>query len=254
MRKKVIFSIVLCLVCLALATCLVACGDKQQEENNQNGENGGGTSQLKDFDNVTFLDDVVIYDGQEHVLTVNNLPDGAEVAYSSNKATEIGDYRAQAVISKEGYKTKTLTAKLTVMPSAQLIVDSRKVHAEAVDQNYDFFLNLSGTLDVLGYKGTANANYDGKYRYNINTNDLQFKRITSGILLYDSTEYIYTKNDSKIKLVQNDKNEVKKLSVIAKNNDELNLINLPFVSIVDSLKTDNISLSLIHISEPTRPY
>ena len=241
MRKKVIFSIILCLVCLALATCLVACGDKQQEENNQNGENGGGTSQLKDFDNVTFLDDVVIYDGQEHVLTVNNLPDGAEVAYSSNKATEIGDYRAQAVISKEGYKTKTLTAKLTVMPSAQLIVDSRKVHAEAVDQNYDFFLNLSGTLDVLGYKGTANANYDGKYRYNINTNDLQFKRITSGILLYDSTEYIYTKNDSKIKLVQNDKNEVKKLSVIAKNNDELNLINLPFVSIVDSLKTDNIS-------------
>lgn len=91
----------------------------------------------------------MIYDGQEHVLTVNNLPDGAEVAYSSNKATEIGDYRAQAVISKEGYKTKTLTAKLTVMPSAQLIVDSRKVHAEAVDQNYDFFLNLSGTLDVL---------------------------------------------------------------------------------------------------------
>lgn len=241
MRKKVIFSIVLCLVCLALATCLVACGDKQQEENNQNGENGGGTSQLKDFDNVTFLDDVVIYDGQEHVLTVNNLPDGAEVAYSSNKATEIGDYRAQAVISKEGYKTKTLTAKLTVMPSAQLIVDSRKVYAEAVDQNYDFFLNLSDTLDVLGYKGTANANYDGKYRYNINTNDLQFKRITSGILLYDSTEYIYTKNDSKIKLVQNDKNEVKKLSVIAKNNDELNLMNLPFASIVDSLKTDNIS-------------
>ena len=66
MRKKVIFSIILCLVCLALATCLVACGDKQQEENNQNGEgekddqNRDEIKEEKDIIVKHFIDSILI--------------------------------------------------------------------------------------------------------------------------------------------------------------------------------------------------
>lgn len=326
MNKKVIAVIAICLVCLMLAICLVACGEKDNGTNN--GGNTGSSSQdggnsesgnqdgetpstLKEFEGVKFEDasieydgnehkivvenlpegasvvytsntatavgeyqakavvsqegyktltlnakltitpkefsglkfanDVVVYDGQEHSVVVENLPEGASVAYTENTATDIGDYQAKAVVSKEGYKSVTLNAKLTVMPSAGLIVESRKAAAEENDQNYDFFINLNGTVDIGGVSQSANGNYDGKYRFNKNTGELKFRRETSGMLLYDSIEYIYSESDSKIKLVQNEKQEVKSISVVANDEEELNLMNLPFVAIVDALEEGNIS-------------
>lgn len=319
MNKKIIVIIVTCLVCLMLATCLVACGENGGNGGN-NGNGGGsgnqgggsqGESTLKEFEGIKFEDvavvydgqehsvvvenlpagasvayasntatavgeyqakaviskegyktltlnatltimpkefeglkfasDVVVYDGQEHSVVVENLPEGASVAYTSNTATDIGEYQAKAVVSKEGYKSVTLNAKLTVMPSASLIVESRKAAADENEQNYDFFINLNGTVDIKGVSQSANGNYDGKYRFNKNTGELKFRRETSGLLLYDSIEYIYSQNDSKIKLVQNEKQEVKKISVVANDEEELNLMNLPFVSIVNALEEGNIS-------------
>ncbi len=128
-----------------------------------------------------------------------------------------------------------------VLPTADEIVSARSKEVEKTNQDYDFSLNLSGTLNISGYSGTANANYNGKYRYNSSTGDVKFYRETSGILLYDSKEYIYTQNDNKLKVVLNDRDEVKKVSAIPADENGLTMINLPFVSIVNALKASNLS-------------
>lgn len=236
--KKTIFTTVLVVVmCTILCACLVACSG------NDGGSQQSGSSEsgLKNFEGLTFASETVTYDGREHQLTVKNLPTDASVVYTSNKGKDIGEYNATATVSKEGYATKTLSAKLVILPSANMVVTSRVNAKNANEQNYDFYLNLAGTIDALGITETANANYDGKYRFNTATGDLKFRRETSGILLVDSTEYIYTQNDAKIKVVANERGEVKKASVLPKEDEGLHLINIPFVALVNGLKEDNIT-------------
>lgn len=236
--KKTIFTTVLVVVmCTILCACLVACSG------NDGGSQQSGSSEsgLKNFEGLTFASETVTYDGREHQLTVKNLPTDASVVYTSNKGMDIGEYNATATVSKEGYATKTLSAKLVILPSANMVFTSRANAKNANEQNYDFYLNLAGTVDALGITETANANYDGKYRFNTATGDLKFRRETSGILLVDSTEYIYTQNDAKIKVVANERGEVKKASVLPKEDEGLYLINIPFVALVNGLKEDNIT-------------
>lgn len=228
MKKNFFVAAIVFLTCLLLTTCLVACGEN-------------GTRGLKDFSDLIFADETVYYDGFEHEIAVKNVPSGAQVEYIGNKGTKIGEYSATAKVSMDGYNTKTLNAKLIILPSAELLVSARTEATNDSVQNYDFFLNFSGTVGVLGINETANANYDGKYRYDSATGDLKFRRATSGLLLVDSTEYIYTQNDSKIKVVTNDKGEVKKTSVVASDDEGLTLVNLPFEALVNAIKPENVT-------------
>ncbi|MGN1096239.1 MAG: hypothetical protein ACI4QU_00135 [Christensenellales bacterium] len=126
------------------------------------------------------------------------------------------------------------------LPTAAQVVEARQVVANSNEQNYDFSVNLSGTLNYGGYSGTANANYDGKYRYNKTTGDFSFYRATSGILLVDSQEYIYTEGDAKIKINANESGKIKKVSVVSTDAEGLNLINIPFVKLIDSLQAKHL--------------
>lgn len=227
-RKPILFFVTIVIAVLAMMT-LVACGDK-----------GSGTKGLASFDNLTFEDAMFEYDGTEHKIEVKGAPAGATIEYDNNTATEIGEYNATVTVSKDGYNPKTLNAKMIVKPSAKLLVSARTLAKNDKVQNYDFYLNLAGTVDALGITQTANANYDGKYRYNQDTDAIKFWRQTSGILLVDSTEYIYNQNDSKVKVVANEKGAVKKVAIIPAEDEELNLINIPFVSLINALKEDNI--------------
>ena len=190
-RKPILFFVTIVIAVLAMMT-LVACGDK-----------GSGTKGLASFDNLTFEDATFEYDGTEHKIEVKGAPAGATIEYDNNTATEIGEYNATVTVSKDGYNPKTLNAKMIVMPSAKLLVSARALAKNDNVQNYDFYLNLAGTVDALGITQTANANYDGKYRYNQDTGAIKFWRQTSGVLLVDSTEYIYTQNDAKVNVVAN---------------------------------------------------
>lgn len=57
-----------------------------------------------------------VYDGQQHRVTLNEeLPEGASVEYVyGNTFTNAGTYNVVAVISKEGYVSKTLSAQLVI--------------------------------------------------------------------------------------------------------------------------------------------
>ncbi len=76
---------------------------------------------------IVFNDKKVMYLGKEEsVLIEGALPDGTEVTYSNNKADKVGEYQASATLTNPNYKTKTLTATLTiynVLSAAKNVVD-----------------------------------------------------------------------------------------------------------------------------------
>lgn len=133
------------------------------------------------------------------------------------------------------------------LPTKKEVVEAREREVEKTEQGYDFIFNLTGVVSALGYDAAVEANYDGAYRYNKETGALSFKRVTSGLLLYDSTEYVYSSNDQQIKVVMNEKNDVKKVEVIPNEELGLTLINQPIVAIIDGLAEENI----VEIQEST---
>lgn len=128
-----------------------------------------------------------------------------------------------------------------VLPTALEVVQARNTVEEATSEGYDFTLGFGGSLSVLGISGNVDGKYEGGYRYNETTGALQFKRTTSGLLLYDSTEYVYTANDQKILLNMNEEGTVKKLSVMTNDEEGLSLVNKPFVALVDNLEAEHLT-------------
>ena len=64
---------------------------------------------------VLFEDETFTFDNLEHEIVVSGtIPQGVAVQYTANKATNAGTYNAIAVLSGEGYITKTLTATLKI--------------------------------------------------------------------------------------------------------------------------------------------
>ena len=98
-RMKLLKVLVLIVLVLPIAFMLSACG----------------CDDLKTFENITFTNQTVDYDGQEHEIVLNGeLPQGVNVVYENNKGTNAGVYNAKATLTLEGYKKLELTAKLTI--------------------------------------------------------------------------------------------------------------------------------------------
>lgn len=153
MRKTTVI-IASCLL-IALALCMVACGSNTDET---------PKSTLLNFEGISFEDLTIDYDGLEHEIVATGVPEGVTVDYKNNKATKDGVYNATALVKKEGYNDLSLSAKLTIVMTADTVIKAKNATINSDTQNYDFKINLAGTLDVAGLSGTANANYDGKYR------------------------------------------------------------------------------------------
>lgn len=237
--KKKLLVFLLVLVFVFAVVGMVACSNDEGDGSNTDGgntDNGNTQEPLKKFEGITFKDATFDFDGQQHTITCEGVPEGASVEYTNNSKVEDGVYNAKAVVSKEGYETATYNAKLTIKLTSQRVVDARQNSVNLEQQNYDFNINLNGTIKGV----SANANYEGYYRYNKTSQDLKFKRITSGVLLYDAIEYIYNTGSSKVKLVANEDNVVKRSSVVPQEDEELNLINLPFSAIVDHMDANNL--------------
>lgn len=232
MKKKHLIFITVVVVFM-LAMSLVACTNDEE---------------LKDFTGITFNDVTVTYDGEEHEVTCSGVPSSATVTYSNNKATEVGVYNATAVISMDGYNTLTLNAKLTIVAKAQVaditaedIVIARAAVASEDNQSYNFKINLATKLSLGGFSGEANGNYEAKYRFKESTKELMFKRVTSGLILYDSTEYIRGTGASKIKISADENGLAKKASILTQKDEGLNLLNIPFVAIIDHVDANNLT-------------
>lgn len=232
MKKKFIFLSAIAMLLTVAALC-ISCGNKPTDS---------VTEELAEFQGITFNSATINYDGTSHEIKAEGIPENATVIYSGNFGTEVGTYNATATVSAEGYKETTYRATLKIdPPTAETVVAARATAVDSAKENYDFRLHLKGSVNLGGFSGAANGYYDGKYRFDKGTSELSFERTTSGILFYDSTEYIKTEGDSRIKLKTNDKGAVKSISVIPKEEEGITMVNLPFVKIADSLKASYFS-------------
>lgn len=125
------------------------------------------------------------------------------------------------------------------MPTAAEIVNARAKVVSEPEQNYDFNLTIKGDFSILGIGSSLSGVYDGMYRYNRNKNEIAFKRTTSGALLADSTCYVFTSGDNRVKATMNG-DTIKKLSVEVEEDQDITMVNLPIVKIVDSITESNI--------------
>ena len=73
----------------------------------------------QDFENVAFNDATYVYDGSAHQLDeVSGAPAGTSVTYTGRDSqVNVGEYPATALLTKEGYNDKTLSATLYITPA-----------------------------------------------------------------------------------------------------------------------------------------
>lgn len=235
MKKNLFALFVLVCLCVALVLSVSACAPSDSDTDTPN-DNGT----LKEFKGITFTDQTVDYDGNEHELKVSgSIPSEASVSYSNNKLTIPGTSNATATIKAKGYKDLTLNAEITVKPTGAAFVAAAKNTDDESKHEYDYKFNVSAQADILGYIGAVNGNYEANYRYDKANDSLQFKRTTSGALFYDSTKFIVNQGDQKITLTQNKDGEVKKVKV-ASADDETSLVNREFESLINSLTANEV--------------
>lgn len=103
------------------------------------------------FEGITFSDKSFVYDGTEKSLEIEGvLPEGAEVSYENNGATDVSETTVTAVITKEGYDDLTLTATLEITPK-----DLSVTGIELMEKIYD------GTTAVGFTGGTLKGAIEG---------------------------------------------------------------------------------------------
>lgn len=148
-RMKLSIKIItMIMLILPLAFILSACG------NNDN---------LKTFENITFANQTIDYDGQEHEIVLDGeLPQGVNVVYENNKGTNAGVYNAKATLTLEGYKTLELTAKLTIN---KLNYDMSSAHWE-----YENEFTYNGSEQSVEVVGLPQGVTVKQYQNNAKTN------------------------------------------------------------------------------------
>lgn len=95
----------------------------------------------EDFVDVYFDDASFTYDGQEHILgEVRGAPEGTNITYTARVAhIDVGSYEATALLEKDGYNNKTLTATLTINPAefSDITMSDLAVDYDGKEHKYD---------------------------------------------------------------------------------------------------------------------
>ena len=106
------------IVFLTLLLALTGCVSTGEESLPPSSENDSTPSEptYKDFENVFFDSKTLIYDGEFHILDeVRGAPEGTQITYTGRETyIDVGTYTSSALLTKEGYNNKTLTATLTI--------------------------------------------------------------------------------------------------------------------------------------------
>ena len=193
--KKIALFFILALIIFSLASCgdsktdNVTTPDIDSEDTNKPSEdvNTPDEKQEIEISGLTFSNAEYTYDGTEKALSVNGeLPDGVSITYSGIRCgTDAGEYTATATISGDGYKTLTLSAKLTIKKAdiVGISVDANQsVKENESKQKPVFSGSLPSGVEVKYYFDTvesAGKTEAGVYNVRIvfsgkNYNDLVF--------------------------------------------------------------------------------
>ena len=157
---KKTLPIVLLSIALAITGCIYSGeGEKQSSVVNTTSIE----STYKDFENVFFDSKTLIYDGESHILDeVRGAPEGTQITYTGREShIDAGTYTTSALLIKEGYNNKTLTATLTInKASFENITFS--------DGTFEYDGQVH-SLYVSGVPSFANVTYSNNGKTNVGT-------------------------------------------------------------------------------------
>ena len=117
--------------------------------------------ETQEFKGLTFKNKTFTYDGKEHSIYVNGVPEFATVEYYNNTKIELGTYPVTATVKANGYKTKKLDAKLIIIG----------LSFEGITFN-DATFNYDGeehSIEVEGLPEFASVEYRGNGKTEIGT-------------------------------------------------------------------------------------
>lgn len=139
----------------------------------------GNDESLKTFENITFINQTIDYDGQEHeIIIAGELPQGTNVAYENNKGTNAGVYDAKATLTLEGYKKLELTAQLTI----------NKLNYDMSNARWDYeneftYNGVEQTVEVVGLPQGVSAQYSDNAKIDAGS------YVATAQLIYDTQNY-----------------------------------------------------------------
>ena len=170
-----------------------------------------------EINGVSFVDKTVVYNGNEFILEVTGtLPDGVQAEYTNNTAINAGTYNSTVVLSGEGYKTKTLSAKLIIQKATY---DMSNVEWVSDDFTYDatekqvYVEGLPNGVTVKNYinnKKTAANTYVASVEFNYDSQNYnkpiiqncswEIKKATFTDILFKSKSFDYDSTEKTIEV------------------------------------------------------
>jgi len=99
-----------------------------------------------DYVDIVFEDKTLVYNGEEHVIEIENLPLGASVDYSPrNDYTDAGVYEVTATISLDGYDDYVMTAVLTIEKEV-LVIQANNLSSIYGEDIKELTYTVEGTI------------------------------------------------------------------------------------------------------------
>lgn len=141
---------------------LISCGSnpinissEQQSSSEQPSE-----TPLVDFENVFFEDAAFVYDGNPHILDeVKGAPEGTSITYTGREAhTDVGTYTASALLTKEGYNNKTLSATLTINSASFADIAFDDASFEYDGQPHSIYVAGAPSFAMVTYTNNGKTN------------------------------------------------------------------------------------------------
>ena len=155
---KKTLPIILLSLALALTGC-VSTGEESQSHSNEN-ESTSVEPLYKDFENVIFDSKTLIYDGGSHILDeVRGAPEGTQITYTGREThIDVGTYTASALLTKEGYNNKTLTATLTINKASFENVTFSDGAFEYDGQTHSIYVSGAPSFATVTYSNNGKTN------------------------------------------------------------------------------------------------
>ena len=120
---------------------------------------------------IKFESEKTIYTGTEKVILVSGeIPDGTQIEYKNNKATQAGTYEASATLKNPNYNTKTLNATLTIIK----VVDTAKGIIDGLLQRPDAWSFMPEAFSKENLSCTSNPSIDFTSFVNVNNINNKF--------------------------------------------------------------------------------
>ena len=202
------------IVLLFILFSLIGCGGNNNDNrpaDNPNDDKGDNPPQeevtLLEFSGITFNNNIIDYDGEEHTLEIEGVPSFADVNYT-NKGPHVnaGEYEITATVSAEGYKDLVLKAKLVInkIEFTDVEFNDLKVdydgnpHSITIEGNLPSDAVVEYTSDVAGVTNTATN--VGVYNVVATINAPNFKELVLeaklSIIATDDERYLNVSGDT----------------------------------------------------------